>query len=368
MKSKFIVVIICICVILLLSIYLKPVDDKNQVTDHFQGIQLEVNQPVQVTNDSANQDQARLYGDRLVWQDDRNGNWDIYMLDLSTGLEKRITTDRFDQVDPGIFDDIIVWKDTRNHQGKPIDFPDNYNSDIYFYNISTGKEQLLTDNNRCQISPDIYGKNIIWLDYRENKFEVIMYDLSTNQEFQISNNTGNCSDCRIYQDTVIWAIEIDNSSRLIRYDIYSGQTNQLDLNPHGKISDLRFDQKHLAWSQPPTSGINSDIFLYNFKEGETKQITTNESYQFWPLISGDLIFWTDLRNDPDGWHCPCQDVGENKTLDNWDIYTYNLTTGLERQITSSEGAEVLNDIQGGKIVYIKTKQNRKDIYIMKLGL
>ena len=31
-------------------------------------------------------------GNRVFWQDYRNGNWDIYMKDLSTGAETRLTT------------------------------------------------------------------------------------------------------------------------------------------------------------------------------------------------------------------------------------------------------------------------------------
>jgi hypothetical protein len=32
-------------------------------------------------------------GDRIVWWDNRNGNWDIYMYDLATQTEAQITTD-----------------------------------------------------------------------------------------------------------------------------------------------------------------------------------------------------------------------------------------------------------------------------------
>jgi beta propeller repeat protein len=38
-----------------------------------------------------------VYGNRIVWEDDRNGNNDIYLYDLSTHQETRITTDESDQ-------------------------------------------------------------------------------------------------------------------------------------------------------------------------------------------------------------------------------------------------------------------------------
>ncbi|HWQ50029.1 MAG TPA: hypothetical protein VN414_14015 [Methanosarcina sp.] len=43
-----------------------------------------------------------------MWHDYRNGNWDIYMYDLSTSTQKRITTDRSYQGMPAIYGNMIV--------------------------------------------------------------------------------------------------------------------------------------------------------------------------------------------------------------------------------------------------------------------
>ena len=48
------------------------------------------------------QDSADIHGDRIVWMDDRNGNFDIYMKDLRTGVESPICTDAATQYRPAI--------------------------------------------------------------------------------------------------------------------------------------------------------------------------------------------------------------------------------------------------------------------------
>ena len=68
----------------------------------------------QITTDTANQLNPAIYGDLIVWEDYRNGNWDIYMYDLSTGTETQITTDPSYQGVPAIYGDLIVWYDYRN--------------------------------------------------------------------------------------------------------------------------------------------------------------------------------------------------------------------------------------------------------------
>lgn len=70
-----------------------------------------------------------LYGDRIVWQDHRNGNWDIYMYDLSTNKETQITTSGSASC-PAIYGDKIVWEDYRN------DRENMYYCSIYMYDFS----------------------------------------------------------------------------------------------------------------------------------------------------------------------------------------------------------------------------------------
>ncbi|MBU6999058.1 MAG: hypothetical protein HXS42_15530 [Theionarchaea archaeon] len=57
----------------------------------------------QITADSSIQQYPAIYGNFVVWDDDRNGNWDIYGYDLSTENEFQITKDISDQQCPAIY-------------------------------------------------------------------------------------------------------------------------------------------------------------------------------------------------------------------------------------------------------------------------
>ncbi len=56
-----------------------------------------------------------LYGDKLVWADDRNGNLDIYLYDLSADKEKRLTSSEEQDSSPDIYGQIVVYR--TNHDG-----------------------------------------------------------------------------------------------------------------------------------------------------------------------------------------------------------------------------------------------------------
>ena len=67
----------------------------------------------QITTDEHNQRLPAIYGDIVVWHDNRNGNWDIYGYNLSEPEEFQITEDPANQLYPAIYGYIVVWVDKR---------------------------------------------------------------------------------------------------------------------------------------------------------------------------------------------------------------------------------------------------------------
>ncbi|MCW3995516.1 MAG: hypothetical protein NWE98_05130 [Candidatus Bathyarchaeota archaeon] len=112
----------------------------------------------QMTSNSASQENPDIYGNNIVYQDNRSGNWDIYLYTLESTWtpETRITTNSANQVNPKIYGDTIVYQDDRSG-----------NWDIYLYNITAQSETQITNNPADQTNPDVYGNRIVWQDNRE---------------------------------------------------------------------------------------------------------------------------------------------------------------------------------------------------------
>lgn len=91
---------------------------------------------MEITNVESVEDTLAIHGDRIVWTDWRNGNYDIYMYDLSTHKETQITTDESDQVNPVIYGDRIVWQDYRSLSENNYPFLFYEDCGIYVYNLS----------------------------------------------------------------------------------------------------------------------------------------------------------------------------------------------------------------------------------------
>jgi PGF-pre-PGF domain-containing protein len=144
-----------------------------------------------------------IYGDRMVWEDNRSGNEDIYMYDILTSKETPVTTSG-SAYSPAIYGDRIVWEDWRNENG-----------DIYMYDLSTKTETQITTNESDQEFPAIYGDRIMWQDNRSGNWDIYMYDIATSEETQIIINEYDQEFPAIYGDRIVWQ---DNRSG--NWDIY----------------------------------------------------------------------------------------------------------------------------------------------------
>ncbi|WP_269849699.1 TolB family protein [Methanosarcina horonobensis] len=192
---------------ILVALFLLPFLCATASADTVQGVE------TQITANNSSQSNPDIYGECIVWQDDRNGyydpyvyepNWDIYMYDLSSSTETQITTSESNQSRPAIYGDRIVWTDDRNG-----------NYDIYMYNISTSTETQITTNGSNQSDPEIYGDQIVWTDDRNRNYDVYMYNISTSTETQITTNESNQRGPAIYGDRIVWTDERNGNEEYI---------------------------------------------------------------------------------------------------------------------------------------------------------
>lgn len=277
--------------------------------------------------------QPAIWGDRIVWVDIRNGNWDIYMYDLAQHAERAICVEGHRQARPAIYDDIIVWEDYR--EGKVIQ--GNAAADIYYYDVSSGENGPLWKEG-YSFQPAIYGKKVVWAGFRgeetygftaeghypitDGEFQLYMYDFSTGQGGRITSETDyNDPDNNyphwypaIYENKVVcerWRGPYNTSYKdIYLYDISAAQpVNKAPLyEPYtvpktpictergtrqgGNIVDIYKDK--IVWSDFRNG--NWDIYMYDLSTNEERAICTDGSNQFYPTIYYNKIVWTDTRS------------------------------------------------------------------------
>ncbi len=279
-----------------------------------------------------------IYEDRIVWQDYRNGNWDIYMYDLSTKKETRITTNKSNQIDPAIYENRIVWSDCRDGSW-----------DIYMYDLSTKKESRITTSGKA-LGPRIYGNRIVWMDGRnggsldernwaDGNWDIYMYDLSTCTEYQITTNESTQKYPDIYRDKIVW--EDNRNIDHHRFDIFmydlSTKKETCIFKEEFQSHDPRIYGDRIVWMYEDGMGEYL-INMYNTSNPTEPGPSFEYIENFLPAVYGNRIVWTDGRNSWAG-------------NDNYDIYMYDLSTSTETQITTDESYQGKPVIYGNRILW-----------------
>ncbi|TEB10761.1 hypothetical protein [Pelotomaculum propionicicum] len=236
---------------------------------------LETREKKQLTYNPAAQRNPRIWQHYVVWEDNRHdttddyyGIWNVYLYDLKSGKETRITRGEYDHTHPRIRDGKIVWRDNRNNTNIRFRGCENcpdYNWDIYFYDISTGKEQAVATGPTMECDPDVSGDLVVWAEYKElNNADIVMKNLESGKVTRLTDDSFHQWQPRVDNGRVVWTDE----------------------------------RRGHSTSDVSTDFANADVLLYHTRTGKTTRLTGGW-IQSQPLISGQYAaFLYDTQANP----------------------------------------------------------------------
>ena len=285
----------------------------------------------QITEDTRNQMDPALYGDIVVWEDDRNANWDIYGYNLAASQEFQVTTNTHNQYDPEVYSGIVVWMDERNG-----------NYDIYGFNLSTYQEFQIAANESNQINPAIYGDIVVWQDWRNGNWDIYGFNLQTKEEFQITTNESNQTNPALHSNTVVWQDYRNGNWDIYGFNLQTKEEFQVTTDTRNQENPAIYNDI-IVWEDNRNN--NTDIYGFNRSLSQEFQITTHKSNQLNPDISGTIIVWEDDRSGTPN------------------IYRYDLSTSQESPVETAPALQQNPAIYSTVIIWEDYRNGNYDIFI-----
>ncbi len=317
---------------------------------HKTSVPFYVGPTVRITTDPANQGLPKIDGDLIVWEDERNGNVDIYMYDLATGQELPVTTNPAEQRDAHVSGNRVVWQDKRSG-----------NWDVWMYDVGTGQESQISDDPGDEIGARISGDRIVWegdiAGGQPDEAGVFLHDLSSGVTSLLQREFA--LDPEIDGDRIVswWHCPRWPFRGVCLYDITTGETRSISppegANDRGPV----ISGHRIVWARDwPVR----DIVMYDLSTEQEIRITDEPGRDHHlPRISGDLIVWvveTVVETEE------CWSTGGA------DVMMYSVSTGATRRLVC--GMSFRADVSGHRVVFgaAAPAGPADDIYMIELVL
>jgi len=294
------------------------IDITVELQEWFKGIPVDA-------NTSAPQENPSIYGNAVVWQDKRNGSWDIYLKTLQDGsYSQAIVSNQYEQTNPSFYGDIIVWQDMRNG-----------NWDIYGYRISTNQELVIYTGAGNQTSPVVNGEYIAWQDDIAGTRSIYLYTISTGNIIQITSHERDQINPSLTDSLLAWEDYRHGLPEIYTYDLVGGSEGRLTYNTYAQIrpalspdivvwTDMRDGDGEIYYMGPDgeqratymaglqtdstvygttvvytsyTNGMDdADLAFFDTLTGVGTRLTTVPEKQEKPSLGADKLAWQDYRD------------------------------------------------------------------------
>ena len=290
---------------------------------------------MEICTDASTQAKPSIKYSLIVWQDNRNGDWDIYGYDLDKDMEYAICTADGNQINPSIGigtildDSIIAWQDDRNG-----------NSDIYgykllnsMYDLAVGTEIEICTDPCDQQNPVSLASYVFWQDNRNGNWDIYgkIYERGMEpNDVIICNEDGDQINPAADWDNIAW-----QDNRNGDWDIYGynfEDQNELviciedgnQIKPSCGLWGFSWqDDRH--GNNDVYASLCSSVLCGHYYE---VPVCTDPNSQINTVSSRQVIVWQDDRNG------------------SWDIYGYRTewyTTGTEFIISAGDGDRINPD-------------------------
>lgn len=259
-------------------------------------------------------------GKKIIYQSDVNGNWDLFIYDLTTGQTQQVTNSPAHEENPSFSPDgmHIVYTSTADDH-RDVDF-DQKLRDIFVMDLNTHEEKNLTRNGSDDWRPrySFSGKFITFVSQRNDlREDVPFYELHSDifvmentGRFQLAltNDEANDGSPQLFPGStdedgeVIFDSNRSGSYAIYKMDLRSKEIKQITFNPgiNDVAPDLSNSGDKVAFFSDRDG--NFEIYMMNDDGSAQQRLTSNPADDLNPVFSPDgtkIVFHSNRNGNYD---------------------------------------------------------------------
>ncbi|MBI1946245.1 MAG: hypothetical protein HYS27_11140 [Deltaproteobacteria bacterium] len=293
-----------------------------------------------------------------------------------TGTTTQLTTDASSQLDPAISGDLVVFTDLRNG-----------NEDVYYVDVSTMSEVQVTASSANQRLNDVNGTTIVFTDLSPPGAHINAFDVTSAA---ITTLTGAAVDQNPRIDGATVVFERGPSSAL---DVYAVDTATLAVTALAATSAQEqapvVSGTRVVYERHATAAAPGEIVLLDLSTMTETVLGDPLLDDRRPDIDGDLVVW-DVRTAAGDIDVALHDLStgvgttlaatgnqraahvsgrvvafDDDSTGTSDVLLHHVDWLVTTPIAASTATEFLNDIDGGRVVYTSNSSGNFDIWMFE---
>ena len=261
-------------------------------------------------------------------------DWGVFLVNVIDGDKKRITEGGHELTEVVVSGKYIAWAD----QSRQIEIPGStarnrvsrLSVDIFVMNLSTGEQRRITDVPARRHSLSIDGDMLVWQDNRNeigehrSHYDIYAYDIEADEEIAVEVTPGAQRSPSISGDKVVWLDEGGDSARVMLHDLSDNETKIIDASTDPESPpDIHGD--YIVWRGHDKNGERA-LYLHDLTDGQQEVIASPRTGRAdSPIISDNYVVWTVI------WDC---DVISNIMPDDMGVYVYDIDDGEVHRISN----------------------------------
>lgn len=211
---------------------------------------------------------------KILFASNRDGNHDIYLMNLDGSSLSNLTSSSYWEGEP-------VW----NPNGKEIAFTSNRdgNYQIYILNLESGVVHQLIHSPGENWSPtwSLDGKYLAYSSNRYGNYQIFQWNFSEEKERRFTDTKGNCwsPSWSPSGDKLVFVSDQDGNPEIYSLSLTGGEIFRLTDNPQSDLNPYWGQDGTLLFASNRTG--NYEVYLLSGEDFEAQRITNSGEGNSW---------------------------------------------------------------------------------------
>ena len=246
-----------------------------------------------LTTGALSQENPKTDGRFVVWQGRQaNGSWDIYLADLaSTNAPLALTSSPSrDEVNPSIDWPWVVF------QSKLSSSP----SDPWLLrslNLVTLATTPVMASTQDELDPDVQGGRVVWADQRDiGQGEIYFKNLENGDFKRLTTNGFGQYHPAIFDNWVVWQDNRNSEVDIYGYDLLRNAEVQITATPEDEARP-KLDGPWLIEEENSLGPLTANIRIVHLPSGHSVPVTRTATLKSMPTLASGRAVWLETQNN-----------------------------------------------------------------------